>query len=704
MLDFAGAARWSDARRNPSIVEEPHVNTSQHAHIHAAIWCAVLVALGPASVAWSVDCNNNGVEDALDILNATSTDCDLNGVPDECQPDSNGNGIIDACDSCGTQVTDNDTNVLWGLRQSATSQGKVLWFDEQDSVFFYDGEQAQLLQQRIVGVDDLGGIADFVFGLGSGAADGQVVACWRRGTDFAWVWTNDGQDPKLVQATNPYSAALPMNPEGMTIADGCVFIAYQANDPNTAVLIKHIFKVDVATGQATLLTTDFLADTTTGGDGADPINLRTSGCQAAWSWCRTGLGGVCDPNSPRELHLYDGTSVSAIDTDAVPLSFAGGRLIYTKVVDTVEQLFLYDTNLESPTPTQLTAFEPTDKKLLFAQTDGQHVAMLVGDVNGQNREIIMLGGLQLTNSIDQPTDNPPNPLYPLQLQKGQLLWTAQDSSAKYFDGDMTTPVCSEGWLADGFIAQSRRSNTTGPDKEVWVATGKPPKTDRSAPLIQKIITNNNNEVTLSWDTVLGANSYNVYFAQQTGVNNNNFTQLQGGGSVTNINNSPITIKNLEGDKEYFFVVVTVQGDVIGEVSKETIIMPCVDTSLDGDNDGTPDCMDACPEDPNKTVPGLCGCGEPETDGDNDGTPDCVDLCPDDPNKTVPGVCGCGVSEVDADNDGIPDCIDTDVAGDDPGPPPTCGACGMGAVPALSLTLLVLGLVKLNHRRRAARRM
>jgi hypothetical protein len=35
---------------------------------------------------------------------------------------------------------------------------------------------------------------------------------------------------------------------------------------------------------------------------------------------------------------------------------------------------------------------------------------------------------------------------------------------------------------------------------------------------------------------------------------------------------------------------------------------------DSDNDGTPDCNDLCPADPNKTAPGVCGCGNPETPG------------------------------------------------------------------------------------------
>ena len=84
---------------------------------------------------------------------------------------------------------------------------------------------------------------------------------------------------------------------------------------------------------------------------------------------------------------------------------------------------------------------------------------------------------------------------------------------------------------------------------------------------------------------------------------------------------------------------------------------CGNPETDSDGDFVPDCIDGCPSDPNKTDPGACGCGNPETDSDGDFVPDCVDGCPNDPAKIAPGFCGCGMPDTDSDGDGFPDCID-----------------------------------------------
>ncbi len=90
--------------------------------------------------------------------------------------------------------------------------------------------------------------------------------------------------------------------------------------------------------------------------------------------------------------------------------------------------------------------------------------------------------------------------------------------------------------------------------------------------------------------------------------------------------------------------------------------------LDSDGDGTIDACEECVSDPDKTEPGVCGCGVPDDDSDGDTVADCVDLCP-------------GFDDLpDADEDGVPDACDqcegfsdgSDADGDDV--PDGCDIC------------------------------
>ena len=86
-----------------------------------------------------------------------------------------------------------------------------------------------------------------------------------------------------------------------------------------------------------------------------------------------------------------------------------------------------------------------------------------------------------------------------------------------------------------------------------------------------------------------------------------------------------------------------------------------------------------------------------TDADADGTADCDDGCPADPDKTQPGVCGCGKADTDTDSDGTPDCQEQPPAGQ---PTDACGCDGgMGGMMMMPMTLLGIGWL----RRRAQQR-
>ena len=79
-----------------------------------------------------------------------------------------------------------------------------------------------------------------------------------------------------------------------------------------------------------------------------------------------------------------------------------------------------------------------------------------------------------------------------------------------------------------------------------------------------------------------------------------------------------------------------------------VVYQCLAPDHDTDGDGVPDVSDGCPNDPEKTEPGLCGCGWPEIDPDFDQRCSTVDNCPLVANY----------DQADADDDGAGDVCDT----------------------------------------------
>ena len=81
--------------------------------------------------------------------------------------------------------------------------------------------------------------------------------------------------------------------------------------------------------------------------------------------------------------------------------------------------------------------------------------------------------------------------------------------------------------------------------------------------------------------------------------------------------------------------------------------------------------------------------------DGDGLRDACDACPADPNKIEPGICGCGVddfADTDTDGDGVADCDDDCPGVDDA----IFAPCDPNAIPAVSLWgLVVLALLLLT---------
>ncbi|MBI4717293.1 MAG: right-handed parallel beta-helix repeat-containing protein [Planctomycetes bacterium] len=58
------------------------------------------------------DCNENGNRDICDVAAGVSADCSANGVPDECEADCNGNGRADSCDVLLGEAADCNGDVV----------------------------------------------------------------------------------------------------------------------------------------------------------------------------------------------------------------------------------------------------------------------------------------------------------------------------------------------------------------------------------------------------------------------------------------------------------------------------------------------------------------------------------------------------------------------------------------------------------------
>lgn len=653
----------------------------------------------------TIGAGGHGVLDRLSNVSiAISTDCDGNDAPDECQPDSDGNGVIDACDQCGNAITNDDLSKDWGTRQGSTAHGRVLWYDVDGGVWVFDAGQATLVQAQST-ANAPGLVEGSVFAMGSGASANSVIGAWRRGTDFGWVWVNDGSAPKPVDYTSPYDPDDAMNPEGVAIDDGHVFMLLQAFDPGNNFLIKHVYKIDPASGTPTLLTGDFLGDSAAKGLGAATTSLVTSRGQAAWSWCAAGNGnGSC---TAQALHWFDGAQVHVLDADATPLSFAAGKLLYKRNVSGAAALFVLDTNLPNPTPVQLTDAAAAGRQILFAQTDGYHVATLSAD-GGGNRDIELRGGHAITNAGTVPTNTPPNPNFPLQLQRGQCLWTATQGSTFYFSQNGTVAICADGWLADGHVATLRRGSASDVVDQVFVFDGPAPSEATPLPPLAVTAVAGDGAATLSWEPILGATGYNVYFARQGGVSTSNYATLPGGGRVENIAGTTFTVTNLGLNREYHFVITTIDPTGEGPESIETVVQLCANPSLDSDGDGVPDCPDNCPAAPNADqadsdgdgVGNACETGSDVTTGDdgtgNGGPSDGGDSATapgdGDPGPTGSDLPGSAAGSADSSLDSTDGALDL-------APNSACGAgaCGSGASGAMQLTLLFMAGAKRMQR-------
>jgi hypothetical protein len=464
------------------------------------------------------------------------------------------------------QVTTDTLIDSWSQRTPSTSQGMILWADNSSNpgnafsftdVRFFDGTTVSTVQTQgaLTGVNDTN-----AFALGSGASPGDVMGIWRRDTDFAWVWTRlAGGATTLneVTYTNPINPAFAMNPEAAAVADGCVFLVLQAGAS------KHVFSVNPATGNTTILT----------GGAAVPgaARVTTSQCKAAWTF-DDGGGATAS-----KLQFYNGSlPPTQVDQGEIGVSpvLHQGKLVYWKKVSGIQQIFLYDSTAPSPAPVQLSN-DATGLNDL-PRTDGRHVAWVHREADGVTWNVVMNGGVRLTNDASTRPQINVNEDNFFQLQRGQLLWKDTAGNPRYYAGGRLSylpiaPATSfdRFWLADGFIAMlGTGGSDAGADKEVFRITVTPPAdaAQPAAPLAVEAVAGAS-QATVSWDRIVGATSYNLYMAQQPGVTKDNYLTLPGGTKFTGVT-SPFNVTGLNAKGTYHFVVTTMDGATEGPNSPE----------------------------------------------------------------------------------------------------------------------------------------
>lgn len=124
------------------------------------------------------------------------------------------------------------------------------------------------------------------------------------------------------------------------------------------------------------------------------------------------------------------------------------------------------------------------------------------------------------------------------------------------------------WLADGFIAFLGLSQDGGTDKEVFLFTGTPPAdASQPSPPLFVVATPGDGQVTVAWDQIIRASSYNLYMASVPGVTKDNYSTLPDGMKHTGVT-SPFVHTGLTPGKTYYFVVTTVEDGVEGPDSRE----------------------------------------------------------------------------------------------------------------------------------------
>ena len=173
-----------------------------------------------------------------------------------------------------------------------------------------------------------------------------------------------------------------------------------------------------------------------------------------------------------------------------------------------------------------------------------------------------------------------------------LSWDTADGVDSYniyyaeqsFAGDITKYMELKGGTLKSAITTSETINDLTNDTEYYfvVTTVKDGREGKASAEVSvttplSVVTNvqataADKQVTLSWDTADGVDSYNIYYAEQSFAGDiDNYILLNGSNRKSNITNTPETIEDLTNYTKYYFVVTSVKGSRESEASAEVSV-------------------------------------------------------------------------------------------------------------------------------------
>jgi endoglucanase len=215
----APAAAWN-INNDPSLAELPYGQANITKAEMIAVFDSGAHVYGETG---TMDCNDNGIDDADEIDDGTVADLDGNGVPDECDadcdgnalpdayeiaqgaPDCNGNGVPDTCDLANGNSTDQNDD---DIPDECQLDGLGWRFDVADQ--WDGGFTASLIIENHTGADISTWQLEFDVAY-------EITGLWPMG---ASLWSQDAQGHVSVQ-NESWNALLPNG--------GLIEIGFQAS-------------------------------------------------------------------------------------------------------------------------------------------------------------------------------------------------------------------------------------------------------------------------------------------------------------------------------------------------------------------------------------------------------------------------------------------------------------------------------------------